>query len=88
MVVGLPIKLVALSFQLDYRALYAGRCPVRMRYRFSMLMTGIIIAGIASGAEVPVAITVLSFDAPDAATSSRLISTSQVFWQAGMFGGL
>lgn len=52
---------------------------------FSMLMTGIIIAGIASGAEVPVAITVLSFDAPDAATSSRLISTSQVFWQAGMF---
>lgn len=52
---------------------------------FTMLMAGIIIAGIASGAEVPVAITVLSYDAPDAATSSGLISTSQVFWQAGMF---
>ncbi|WP_418969096.1 MFS transporter [Alloscardovia omnicolens] len=52
---------------------------------FNALMAGIIIAGIASGAEVPVAITVLSYDAPDSATGSQLVSFSQVFWQAGMF---
>lgn len=52
---------------------------------FETLTAGIVIAGIASGAEIPVAITVLSYDAPDAATGAKLVSTSQIFWQIGIF---
>ena len=52
---------------------------------FGVLLTGLIIAGLASGADLPVSMTVVSHDAPDDATAARLVSTTQVFWQVGVF---
>ncbi|WP_377937587.1 MFS transporter [Alloscardovia venturai] len=61
----------------------AFMCAAAMN--FGMLTVGIIVAGVASGAEIPVAITVLSYDAPNSAMGSKLVSTSQIFWQIGIF---
>ena len=52
---------------------------------FAMLLAGLIVAGLASGADLPVSMTVVSHDAPDDATAARLVSTTQVFWQVGVF---
>ena len=52
---------------------------------FTTLLVGLIIAGLASGADLPVSMTVVSHDAPDDATAARLVSTTQVFWQVGVF---
>ena len=51
---------------------------------FTTLLVGLIIAGLASGADLPVSMTVVSHDAPDDATAARLVSTTQVFWQVGV----
>lgn len=52
---------------------------------FTTLLVGLILAGFASGADLPVSMTIVSYDAPDDPTSARLVSTTQVFWQAGVF---
>lgn len=52
---------------------------------FTPLLVGLVIAGFASGADLPVSMTVVSYDAPDDSTSARLVSATQVFWQAGVF---
>lgn len=52
---------------------------------FTTLLVGLIIAGLASGADLPVSMTIVSHDAPDDATAARLVSTTQVFWQVGVF---
>lgn len=52
---------------------------------FTMLLIGLIIAGFASGGDLPVSMTVVSHDAPDDSTAARLVSTTQVFWQIGVF---
>lgn len=52
---------------------------------FTVLLIGLIIAGLASGADLPVAMTIVSHDAPDEATAAQLVSTTQVFWQVGVF---
>lgn len=52
---------------------------------FTMLLIGLIIAGFASGGDLPVSMTVVSHDAPDDSTAARLVSTTQVFWQVGVF---
>ena len=52
---------------------------------FAMLFAGLVLCGFASGADLPISLTVLSHDAPDEATSARLIAIVQVFWQAGAF---
>lgn len=52
---------------------------------FTTLLVGLIVAGLASGADLPVSMTVVSHDAPDDATAARLVSTTQVFWQVGVF---
>lgn len=53
---------------------------------FSMLLIGLIIAGFASGADLPISLTVISHDAPDEKTSASLVASTQVFWQIGVLG--
>lgn len=52
---------------------------------FGMLMAGLIVAGFASGADLPISLTVVSHDAPDDKTSASLVSSTQIFWQIGVF---
>lgn len=51
---------------------------------FPMLLTGLILAGFASGADLPISLTVISHDAPDEKTSANLVASTQVFWQIGV----
>ncbi|KLD58885.1 hypothetical protein WP50_22810 [Lactiplantibacillus plantarum] len=50
-----------------------------------MLLIGVIITGLASGADLPISLTVVSHDAPDDKTSASLVSSTQIFWQIGVF---
>ncbi len=50
---------------------------------FLMLFVGLVMIGFASGADLPISLTVLSHDAPDEKTSARLIAIVQVFWSMG-----
>ncbi len=52
---------------------------------FIMLLGGLILAGFASGADLPISLTVISHDAPDEKTSAGLVSSTQIFWQIGVF---
>lgn len=52
---------------------------------FITLLIGAVIAGITSGCDLPISLTVVSHDAPDNKTSSELVSFTQVFWQVGIF---
>ncbi len=52
---------------------------------FGMLLTGVIVTGVASGADLPVSLTVVSRAAQDEGTAARLVSSTQVFWQVGIF---
>jgi len=52
---------------------------------YAMLLTGVIITGLASGADLPISLTVISHDAPDEKTSASLVSSTQIFWQVGVF---
>ena len=69
----------------DYmNILYAvGALICMFTSNFTMLFVGLIMTGFASGADVPISLTVLSHDAPDEKTSARLIAIVQVFWQIG-----
>ena len=49
-----------------------------------MLLAGLILAGFASGADLPISLTVISHDAPDEKTSAGLVASTQVFWQIGV----
>lgn len=51
---------------------------------FPMLLAGLIIAGFASGADLPISLTVISHDAPDEKTSASMVASTQVFWQIGV----
>lgn len=51
---------------------------------FWTLLAGLIIAGWASGADLPVSMTVVSHDAPNDSPAARLVSLTQVFWQLGV----
>lgn len=51
---------------------------------FPMLLGGLILAGFASGADLPISLTVISHDAPDEKTSASLVASTQVFWQIGV----
>ena len=64
-------------------AIGAGICV--LSNDFLTLLIGITIAGIASGADLPTSLTVVSHDAPNEEVSARLVSITQVFWQAGIF---
>lgn len=52
---------------------------------FNLLLLGVVITGAASGADLPTSLTVVSHDSPDEATAARLVSTTQIFWQVGIF---
>ncbi|WP_338207583.1 MFS transporter [Lactiplantibacillus paraxiangfangensis] len=52
---------------------------------FLTLLIGVIIAGAASGADLPTSLTVVSHDSPDDVVSARLVSSTQIFWQVGIF---
>lgn len=52
---------------------------------FTTLLIGLVIAGVASGADLPISMTVVSHDSPNDQISARLVSTTQVFWQVGVF---
>ena len=51
---------------------------------FAMLIAGSVIAGFISGADLPIALSVLSHDAPDDKTSAELVSGTQVYWTIGI----
>lgn len=53
---------------------------------FPMLLIGLVITGFASGADLPISLTVISHDAPDEKTSASLVASTQVFWQVGVLG--
>ena len=48
---------------------------------FPVLLAGLIITGFASGADLPISLTVISHDAPNEKVSASLIASTQVFWQ-------
>lgn len=52
---------------------------------FLMLLAGVIVMGLSSGADLPISLTVVSHDAPDETTSAQLVSSTQIFWQIGVF---
>lgn len=52
---------------------------------FGVLLAGVIVMGLTSGADLPISLTVVSHDAPDESTSASLVSSTQIFWQVGVF---
>ena len=66
-----------------FYAVGAGICV--LSGNFTMLLAGLVLAGFASGADLPISLTVISHDAPDERTSAGLISATQIFWQIGVF---
>lgn len=51
---------------------------------FLMLVAGAIIAGFASGADLPISLSVLSHDSPNDKTNAELVSSTQVYWTIGI----
>lgn len=49
------------------------------------LLIGAIWTGFTSGLDLPISLTMISHDAPDDKTSSKLIASTQIFWQVGVF---
>lgn len=54
-------------------------------FNFPMLLIGSIIMGFTSGVDLPVSLTVLSKSSPNEEVSAKLVSSSQVYWQIGVF---
>jgi len=52
---------------------------------FTSLLIGAVIMGVSSGADLPISLTVVSQDAPNEKTSASLVSSTQIFWQIGVF---
>lgn len=66
-----------------FYAIGAGVCI--LSNNFIMLLAGVIVMGFSSGADLPISLTVVSHDAPDETTSAKLVSSTQIFWQIGVF---
>ena len=52
---------------------------------YATLLIGAIVTGLASGLDLPISLTMISHDAPDDETSSKLVASTQIFWQVGVF---
>lgn len=52
---------------------------------YAVLLIGVVVTGLASGADLPISLTVISHDSPDEKTSASLVSFTQIFWQIGVF---
>lgn len=63
----------------------AGALICVLSGNFPMLLAGLVLAGFASGADLPISLTVISHDAPDERTSAGMVSSTQIFWQIGVF---
>ncbi len=85
---GYVTKLMGLIRAFNYmNILYAaGALICVLSGSFSMLLVGLILTGFASGADLPISLTVISHDAPDEKTSAGLVASTQVFWQIGVLG--
>lgn len=60
--------------------LYAiGALSIILAPNFSILLVGAIIMGMASGADLPISLTVVSTDSPDEKTGASLVSSTQIF---------
>lgn len=81
-------KLMGLIRAFNYmNILYAaGALICVLSGSFPMLLLGLILTGFASGADLPISLTVISHDAPDEKTSAGLVASTQVFWQIGVLG--
>ena len=81
-------KLLGLIRAVNYmNILYAaGALICVLSGSFPMLLAGLILTGFASGADLPISLTVISHDAPDEKTSANLVASTQVFWQIGVLG--
>mgnify|MGYP002507937195 CR=1 FL=1 len=81
-------KAIGLIKSFNYlNVLYAiGALLCVLSGNFPMLLAGLIIAGFASGADLPISLTVISHDAPNEKTSAKLVASTQVFWQIGVLG--
>lgn len=66
-----------------FYAIGAGICVFSTS--FLMLLIGVVIMGLASGADLPISLTVVSHDSPNEVVSAQLISSTQIFWQVGVF---
>lgn len=51
---------------------------------FPMLVAGAAIAGFASGADLPISLTVISRDVANEKIRAELVSSTQVYWMAGI----
>ena len=81
-------KLMGLIRAFNYmNILYAaGALICVLSGSFPMLLIGLILTGFASGADLPISLTVISHGAPDEKTSAGLVASTQVFWQIGVLG--
>lgn len=50
-----------------------------------ILLLGVVVAGIASGTDLPVSLAIISRAAPDKKMASEMVASTQIFWQAGQF---
>lgn len=67
-------------------AIYAiGALICAFSANYWMLLIGVIITGIASGTDLPVSLAVISHDAPNEKAQAKLVSSTQIFWQIGIF---
>ncbi len=51
---------------------------------FWMLLAGVVLAGLGTGIDLPVSLSVLSRDARDPDAGSKLVTITQLGWQSGM----
>lgn len=87
MLAGTITKMFGLIRSFNYlNVLYAvGALICVLSENFSLLLGGVIFIGFASGADLPISLTVISHDAKDEKTSAKLVAIVQVFWQTGAF---
>lgn len=52
---------------------------------YGVLLAGVIVTGLASGADLPISLTVVSHDSPNDKVSASLVSSTQIYWQIGIF---
>lgn len=85
MLAGTITKRVGLIRAFDYmNVLYAiGAVLCVLSGNFPVLLGGMILIGFASGADLPISLTVVSRDAADDKTSASLVALTQVCWQFG-----
>ena len=52
---------------------------------YGVLIAGAILLGLTSGTELPVALSIMSRDAPNDVIANKLVSSHQIYWHFGQF---